>query len=37
MIKNWIKFLVKKWQALRFQWENRNMVEDTHIYEGEDN
>jgi hypothetical protein len=37
MIKNWIKSLVNKFKALRWQWDNRNMVEDTHIYEGEDN
>lgn len=37
MIKDLINFLVKKWRALKFQWQNRDMVEDTHIYEGEDN
>jgi hypothetical protein len=33
MIKIWINSLIKKWKALCFQWKNRNMVEDTHIYE----
>ena len=33
MIKIWINSLVKKIKALHFQWKNRNIVEDTHIYE----
>ena len=33
MIKNWTNSLVKKLKALYFQWKNRNIVEDTHIYE----
>jgi hypothetical protein len=33
MIKNWITFLSKKLKAWKFQWDNRNVVEDTHIYE----